>query len=448
MTSASAGSRRRISSRRAPAAIALRTTNVPAAPMFATSSRERSSARAFGRKTFRPPTFTPRTKTACAIGVLLLRGGPPGREPSNHARTRQFPERVLPHPPRRGVRGSREAAGERDRGRVEVRVAPSDPAQGPGHGLLHEVPLVGRRPLDKRQAPEERGVLGTLVVERDAREEREPGALLELGAAPRPLLDLPEGVGRAVEQVEAGRVDDRPTVEVPAPAVHLLGRDEGRVVDERREEARLVPPGLPERLGELVAAPELPCQDVDLAHRDAERLRRGDAVARHPLPGCPSALPLQPDESLSELAPRRPPALGGRKRERLRSRPLGCGRRSLLDRRRHRSRFEPALSRFLRASDADSPVPRPVAGTTRRFPPLVTRSAPRSDRRTVRSPPTAPVDEAEREGRILAGLRYVEPVDIGGELARREPEDRVPLRDFVHGEPEVLSVQRILDLRQ
>ena len=79
---------------------------------------------------------------------------------------------------------------------------------------------------------------------------------------------------RPVEEVEAHRIADGPVVEVAAPAIHLRRRDACRIVDERRQQSRFVPPGRPERRREIVIAAETLGQLLDVRHRDAKGLRR------------------------------------------------------------------------------------------------------------------------------------------------------------------------------
>ena len=108
--------------------------------------------------------------------------------------------------------------------------------------LPDEVALVGGGGLDQGEAA---GEVGLAAVQREAGEEREAGAAAELVVEGGPGLDHGGGAGDAVEELEAGGVDDRPVVEVGAPAVHLRGRHQGGVVDQAGDGAGLVPAGLP-----------------------------------------------------------------------------------------------------------------------------------------------------------------------------------------------------------
>ena len=127
-------------------------------------------------------------------------------------------------------------------------------------------------------------------------EQRKGRALFELAALAAPLRDLRPGVRGAVEQVEANRVADAPVVEVPAPAVHLRGRDLGRIVDERADHARLVHARVPESRGELVVTPELLAERLHVLHRHAECLVRRDGITRHAVARRLGAVALQPRE--------------------------------------------------------------------------------------------------------------------------------------------------------
>ena len=128
----------------------------------------------------------------------------------------------------------------------------------------------------------------------EAREERKRRALDELVTLVAPLRDFGPGVRRAVEQAEAQGVADAPVVEVAAPAVHLRGGDARRLVDKRRQHPGLVPAGVPEGGGELVAAPELLRQHLDVGHRHTEGFARRDAEPRQILAIAFGALLLEP----------------------------------------------------------------------------------------------------------------------------------------------------------
>jgi hypothetical protein len=122
------------------------------------------------------------------------------------------------------MRRSRKALCQRHRGGVERRVASANQAQGPAHTLLDEVAVVGGGALDERQAAEEGLVIRALVVEGQAREQGEGGALAELIIAAGALRNFGEGVRGAVEQVKADRIAEAPVVEVAAPAVLMSVR--------------------------------------------------------------------------------------------------------------------------------------------------------------------------------------------------------------------------------
>lgn len=105
-------------------------------------------------------------------------------------------QRVAPDPARGAGRRGREALGDRDRLGPQLGVAPSDRAQGPAHALLDEVPLIAGSAFDERKAAEKWLVDGALVVEREAREQREGRAPDKLVACGAPLRDLGPRVGR------------------------------------------------------------------------------------------------------------------------------------------------------------------------------------------------------------------------------------------------------------
>ena len=139
--------------------------------------------------------------------------------------------RSVSFPTQRDVASSDRASAGRQVARrgVERQVAVAHRAQRPAHALLHEVPFVAGRPLDERQAVEKRLVVGLLVVECQARQQRERRALHELLAPAAPLPHLAPGVRRPIEQVEAERCRRSPscrsrgTSGPSAPAVTRAG---------------------------------------------------------------------------------------------------------------------------------------------------------------------------------------------------------------------------------
>ncbi len=86
---------------------------------------------------------------------------------------------------------------------------------------------------------------------------------------------------RLVEQVRGELVADVPRVEVGDPRLHLRLVDESRVVDDRRQQARLVVARRPQGERELVVAAEGLRHPPQLPERDPEGVVDPDAVARH-----------------------------------------------------------------------------------------------------------------------------------------------------------------------
>ncbi len=171
--------------------------------------------------------------------------------------------------------------------------ASPDHPQSPTHALLDEVSVVASAVLDQGQQLQELSVGGVLVVAGQTGHQDEACPLGELLAPPRPRFDLAPGVRCAVEKMKARRIDDGPTVEVPAPALHLRRRDARRLVKERRQHAGFVPTCVPERLGEIVVSPQALGHFLQHAHRYAKRLVRGDGIARHAVARLPLALAFQ-----------------------------------------------------------------------------------------------------------------------------------------------------------
>ena len=77
---------------------------------------------------------------------------------------------------------------------MQCGAASAHAAKGPHDSLLDEVPLIGGGPLDERQAIGEWLVGRMLVVQSEARQEREGEPFLKLVFPFGPFLDLAPGV--------------------------------------------------------------------------------------------------------------------------------------------------------------------------------------------------------------------------------------------------------------
>ena len=155
----------------------------------------------------------------------------------------------------------------------------ADRTQRPVDALLHEVALVRCGGFNQRKSLQVVGRFAA-TVQRHAGQQREGGAPPELVLQLGPRIDLGEGVRDLIEQLEANRVGDGPVVEIGAPAIHLFGRDVGRVVDHAGDHAAFVPAGLPECGGETMVAAKRLGDKLHLRHRHAQRLGGDDAVPR------------------------------------------------------------------------------------------------------------------------------------------------------------------------
>src|SRR5215468_797173 len=82
--------------------------------------------------------------------------------------------------------------------------------------------------------------------------------------------------------METDGVANPPVVEVPAPVIHLRGRDALRFITEGRHHAGIKPAGLPECQGEIVISPETFSQRLHFADRHAKCFGDVDAVSRQP----------------------------------------------------------------------------------------------------------------------------------------------------------------------
>ena len=153
----------------------------------------------------------------------------------------------------------------------------ADRLERPGDGLPHEVTIVAGGRLDQDEAA---GEVGGAAMQREAGEEGEAGAAAELVGERGPGLDHRGCVRHAVEELEAGGVDDGPVVEVGPPAVHLVRGHLPGVIDQAGDRARLVPAGLPERGRQAVVGSEGLRDALHGGHGHAHRLFGDDAVAR------------------------------------------------------------------------------------------------------------------------------------------------------------------------
>jgi len=123
-----------------------------------------------------------------------------------------------------------------------------------------------------------------LVVQRNARKQRIRRSALELSPALRPGAHAPQGMGRLIEEAEAGGVARRPVAEVAAPTVHLCDGHLRRIVDEYGDQAHLVRAFAPQLLGERVIAPDPPRDLPDLLNADPDRTGGVDSEAAQAAP--------------------------------------------------------------------------------------------------------------------------------------------------------------------
>lgn len=101
--------------------------------------------------------------------------------------------------------------------------------------------------------------------------------------------------------MKAEGVANSPIVEVAAPAIHLGGRDPGRLIGKSRQHSSFVLTRGPQRGGEFVAAPELLREDLNVRYGNAESFAGGDAEADQIIEVPRSAFALEPGESKGDL---------------------------------------------------------------------------------------------------------------------------------------------------
>ncbi len=160
----------------------------------------------------------------------------------------------------------------------------ADAAQSPVDGFLDEVPLIGGGILYKDQPLGKRLLLCQLVVGDQTGQQGKTRSLDEFPLPAGPLFDLAPGVRRAIEEGEASRIANGPAIKIPAPAVHLRGRDESRLIDKAGQHSRFVPATFPKVRSELVIPPQALCHLPHRPHRNPKRLISRDRKPRHPIP--------------------------------------------------------------------------------------------------------------------------------------------------------------------
>src|SRR5512146_224181 len=214
------------------------------------------------------------------------------------ARLREIAQRVPAHPPGRRVLRLPQASSHGPGGNLEPRASSPDGAQGPAHGLLHEVALVPRALFDEGQEGQKTLVGSRLVVQRQARHQREGGALDEEPGGGRPLAGLLPGERGSVEEVETDRVAVGPVLETRGPRIHLATRHARRIVHECGQQSRLVPPAGPQRRGHGVIRPQPLLHHQQGLDRHAEHALGDNTVARHARDVASGSLLLKPGQDV------------------------------------------------------------------------------------------------------------------------------------------------------
>jgi hypothetical protein len=132
------------------------------------------------------------------------------------------------------------------------------------------------------------------VMQAERPEECKSGAPDELLATLTPPGDLVPSMRRAVKQMEAPSVADRPVIEVVAPATHWRRRQPCRVSHEGNQQARLVIPVCQSAAASSWFRPScLPSALMSLTDTPEGTVRR-DGEMRHPLARGFVAVAFQP----------------------------------------------------------------------------------------------------------------------------------------------------------
>src|ERR1022692_343191 len=193
----------------------------------------------------------------------------------------QFAQGVVPDPARRTGLGSDQRLGGIDGCLAQAGVALADLAQGPVDRLLHEIALVAGGLRYEPQSRAELFVRSLLIVDGQAREQRERGAALVFGLAAGPLAHLAPGKRGLPKQSDAGRIADRPAVEFAHPALHFFFRNLQGVGDHGGQHAGFQDVRGPERGRQIRVVAEFFGDRADDGGGDAVGFGGANAVAGH-----------------------------------------------------------------------------------------------------------------------------------------------------------------------
>src|SRR5262249_6354749 len=149
---------------------------------------------------------------------------------------------------------------------MQCDAASADPSQRPVDSLLNKVSLVGGCAFNERKTLNKALVAGTFVVSGKAGKQSKRRAFDELLAIVAPLSDFRPRVRCPIEKVKAECVTDTPIVEVVAPAIHLRSCDLRGIVDERGQQPRLIPTGIPKQSGNVVTTAKTLAQRLNIRH--------------------------------------------------------------------------------------------------------------------------------------------------------------------------------------
>ncbi len=159
----------------------------------------------------------------------------------------QFAQRVARHPAGGGVgRTGQNLAGAGDGRLTGLRTALTDLAQRPVDGFLDEIALIRRGGENERKELLEIRVGTVLGVDGQPRQGGKGCPADKFFLACSPGVDFLVRIRGAVKQAEADLVAHVPRVEFRDPGVHLLRRNLTRVLDQRRQNARLMQSALPQ----------------------------------------------------------------------------------------------------------------------------------------------------------------------------------------------------------
>src|SRR2546428_13683385 len=205
----------------------------------------------------------------------------PGLEPQPYGRISQFSQRIGGNPSGRVRVHPGNLFRHGDGPPVQWPVPLADAAEGPVHGLFHEVPIVGRSPFDELKEGLILSITGRFVVHGQTGDHGKRRPFDKLPIAHRPLPDLLPGKGHLLEQ-SRHLVAHIPAVEVVHPSLRLRRSKLRRISHEAGKDTGFVKTRFPQPQRQTVIAADLSRESAEVGDGNPQRAFRADPEARHP----------------------------------------------------------------------------------------------------------------------------------------------------------------------